>query len=74
MIGDMASEPVTPEMVRRWVAKIAGLKGDPEVAHTEEDLMKDCVLKAIADGVPEPTECAKEALKSSDIRFSRWCA
>ena len=68
------TEPVTPEMIRAWVAKIAAMSNDPEGAHSEEDVMKDCVLQAIACGVENPKECAAEALKSCDLDFPRWCA
>jgi hypothetical protein len=68
------TKPVTPEMIRAWVAKIASMTGDPEAAHIEEDVMKDCVLEAITEGVEHPGECAAEALKSCDLSFPRWCA
>lgn len=67
-------KPVTPEMIAKWVEKIAGMTGDPEAAHSEEDVMKDCVLEAIAEGVSQPRECAAAALKSCDLDFPRWCA
>lgn len=70
----MTVKPVTPAMIREWVAKIASMVGDPEAAHSEEDVMKDCVLQAIAGGIEDPASCAAEALKSCDLDFPRWCA
>lgn len=69
------NEPVSPEMIRRWVTKIERLSDNPESAHVEEDHMRDAVLRAIASGlVDDPAACAKEAIKSCDIAFPRWCA
>lgn len=68
------TKPVTPQMIAEWVAKIEAMIGDNESAHIEEDVMKDCVLQAIANGVDNPAECAAAALKSCDLDFERWCA
>jgi hypothetical protein len=70
----MTGKPVTPDLIARWVDKIACMAGDPEAAHSEEDAMKDCVLQAIAEGVDNPAECAAAALKSCHLPFPRWCA
>lgn len=70
----MTARPVTPTMIADWVAQIESMAADPEIAHAEEDVMKDCVLQAIAGGVEDPAGCAAAALKSCDLSFPRWCA
>ena len=47
---------------------------DPEIAHSREDELFQKVLKAIANGVDNPQELAKEALKSTKLDFPRWCS
>jgi len=48
---------------------------DDEIAHSLEDGMREDVLRAIAAGECEdPAGCAKIALLSEDIDFSRWYA
>ena len=71
----MKIKTLTPEAIRAWVAVIAGMANDPEAAHSEEDEMKDCVLRAIENGsAGGDAECAAEALKSCDLDFPRWYA
>jgi hypothetical protein len=73
---------MTPEDVRRRIileiaphsAKEAGGDGDFEAAHANEDLLRDDVLRAIADGDPEPARLAAIALTTTDLHFARWCA
>lgn len=49
--------------------------GDNEAAHSMEDDLYFAVLKAIAEGkTDDPQSLAREALKSADIEFTRWCA
>ena len=62
--------------VTRAVATIADIgSGDPEAAHSREDDLYESVLRAIADGLAtDPVAMAKEALKTKDIEFPRWCA
>lgn len=56
------------------VDEIENASGDPESAHSlEDDLWRD-VLQAIADGAPNAAGLAREALKTQDISFPRWCA
>lgn len=60
--------------VKKWISRIKDVADDDEVAHTEEDRLHQEVLAAIADGAPNAAELAREALKTSKINFSRWCA
>ena len=48
-----------------------GINSDP-IAHASEDMLYQNVLHAIADGVANPKELAKEALKVAKLKFSRW--
>lgn len=56
------------------VAEIEAIKMDDEAAHGKEDSLREDVLRAIADGHPDARGLAVEALKTSEINFSRWCA
>lgn len=49
-------------------------KSDPELAHSNEDSLYWSVLDAVANGNPNAIDMAKEALKSKEIEFARWCA
>lgn len=61
--------------VRTRVEKIEAMKGDDEMAHAEEDELFADLLSAIANGTCQnPAECAREALRTRDIKFARWCA
>lgn len=73
-MSDMTLEPVTPEMIERWVQRVSDMADDPEAAHAEEDAIFHLVLQAIAEGVADPAGCARAALKSCDLNFPRWCA
>lgn len=65
---------LTVDEVRKRVARIAGIVGDDEVAHSEEDALHQAVLSSIAAGAPNAAELAAEALKTCEIGFARWCA
>ena len=65
---------LTVDVVRSRVASIAKIGGDPECAHSSEDTLRDDVLEAIAAGAPNAQELAREALKTNDLTFPRWCA
>ena len=65
---------MTVDEVIKQVAKIESCKGDDEVAHSAEDRLHRSVLQAIRRGHPEGRELAREALKTLDIEFCRWCA
>lgn len=72
--------PLTVEIVRALVAKIAGARFpsgnfDDESAHADEDELYQAVLSAIATGAcDDPAGCAAEALKTKDLDFARWYA
>jgi len=69
---------MTPEQVRTRVEALAdSVRNDPNGGdddwHCEEDRIHQDVLRAIADGTAEqPSGCAREALKTREIEFSRW--
>jgi hypothetical protein len=66
---------VTPDQVRAKVNRIKEVIDDPEAAHGREDDLWAWVLKAIAnDNCTDPAACAKEALKTQKLDFSRWYA
>lgn len=65
---------MTLQDVKNNVLKIYEMKGDDEAAHGEEDRLYEDVLREMVAGNPEAQEMAKEALKTQDINFSRWCA
>jgi hypothetical protein len=66
---------MNPETVKARLADIEKVKDDDEMAHSSEDSLHEEVLSAIANGTCEnPAECARLALTSSLIEFSRWCA
>lgn len=56
------------------VSMIKGAKDDFECAHSDEDELHVAVLKEVAAGNPEAREMAREALKTLEIDFPRYCA
>lgn len=62
--------------VRKRVAKIHKMQGDPEVAHAEEDILWMDVLEQISQSQTcgWESELAREALRTRDIKFPRWYA
>jgi hypothetical protein len=73
--GYRVSAPMTIDGVRECVETIAKVCDDDEVAHNLEDALYEAVLREFASGhdgaVPD---LAREALKTKDIDFARWCA
>lgn len=66
---------ITVDYVKELVAEIAAMTDDSEKAHGQEDDLHQVVLAAIRDGqCDDPTGCAREALMTLDLDFSRWCA
>jgi len=64
---------MTPESIRQEVESIRAIAGDSERAHVAEDSLRHRVLLAIADGTAtDPAACAREVLKTTEIKFSRW--
>lgn len=65
---------LTPGRVREFVAEIAEVAGDPEVAHDMEDSLRREVLTAIAINQISGADAqlaALYALASQDIEFPR---
>ena len=61
--------------VKTRVRAIKKMAHDDESAHSSEDQLREDVLRAIADGTAtDSKQLAREALKTSDIKFARWCA
>lgn len=66
---------LTPEKVKEMVEDLKQIIGDDESAHAREDEIHQQTLEAISQGECfSPWECAKEALKTKEIDFNRWCA
>ena len=71
---------MTIEDVRNSVEEIrdlADVKKDDELAHVQEDILYQDVLKNIASGelsLENAILFAQEALKTNKIDFSRWYA
>jgi hypothetical protein len=65
---------MTVKDVQKWVRDIASMAKDPECAHAGEDGLHYDVLCAIAHGAENAQALAKEAIKTSEIHFPRWCA
>lgn len=65
---------MTVEEIRKAVEEIAAEARDFEVAHGDEDSLHVSVLEAIAAGAPNAQELAREALKTLDLKFARYCA
>lgn len=57
------------------VKEIKKVAYDPEEAHWLEDILYEKVLDEIASGkCSDPKAFAKEALKTKDFYFPRWCS
>jgi hypothetical protein len=66
---------LTVEEVLRRVKAIRDIAEDDESAHIAEDSLYEDVLTAIATGkCLGPEACARAALKTKALRFSRWCS
>ena len=63
------------EVLKRVEAIRKVAVNDDETAHSQEDTLHQDVLQAIADGRCDgPADCARAALETRSIEFSRWCA
>lgn len=61
--------------VKKWVDSIKDSRRDFEAAHVFEDELYLKILRGIAAGTCEdPQQVAKEAIKTQDINFPRYCA
>jgi len=65
---------MTIDEVRAAVAAIERSSDDDESAHVMEDKLYRRILTAIMDGADNAPALAREALRTQDIHFSRWCA
>lgn len=66
---------MTPAEVQKMVDHLARPCGDDETLHAEEDQIHRDVLEAIAMGkARNARECARIALTTRDLDFSRWYA
>jgi uncharacterized protein with von Willebrand factor type A (vWA) domain len=65
---------VTVDDVRAEVEAIRAIASDDERAHGREDELHQAVLVAISDGAANAVDLAREALKTQDVKFARWCA
>lgn len=70
---------MTPDEIRERIDKIRRMADDDadERAHSDEDVLHQDVLSAIADGTlcgDGAREAAALALTTRDVTFSRWCA
>lgn len=60
--------------VKKIVNDIKESVVDFEGAHELEDDLYEAVLKEVVSGNPESKEMAREALKTKQIDFARYCA
>jgi hypothetical protein len=65
---------ITVDEIRDRIARIDDASDDSEHAHREEDRLYCDVLKAIADGAPDPAGLARAALEARDLLFDRCYA
>lgn len=71
------SKHITVKEVKKIVNSLAMMNAgwaDYEDMHIEEDDMYEDVLRAIAEGDPHSKLLAREALKSKNVKFTRWYA
>lgn len=66
---------MTVDDVNVAVAHIAATAGDAEAAHSDEDRLYLSVLREIAarSTCKESRALARAAIKTQDVKFSRWC-
>ena len=65
---------MTVDQIRECITDIIRHDGDDEVQHSMEDGLHYAVLEAIAAGSPDAAGLAREALRTADLNFARWCA
>lgn len=63
---------LTPETVRDRLAQVG--RHDPEAGHALADELAVTALRRIAEGVPNPSKYAADALTVLSAEFPRWCA
>lgn len=62
---------MTIEEIEKRLVKIMSGWSDVEYQHMVEEKLYIDVLKAIADGIKNPSELAKKALEAQDIEYPR---
>ena len=65
------------DQINELVAHVEAIQDNDEEAHREEDKLREGALQSIASGAFTMEECAElaaAALRTSRLRFSRWCA
>lgn len=67
-------KPMTVAQIEARIAKIAAGLWDNESAHSDEDELRDDVLRAIAEGAPDPAALAAAVRKTNDLDYARWYA
>lgn len=68
-------EFITIDSVKNYVKYIESIQNDDERAHSMTDRLHIAVLNSIVNEKCEDYKiCAKEALKTEDLPFDRWCA
>lgn len=66
---------MTIEEIRKRIAEIDSMSGDPEMAHGMEDDLRADFIKYIAKNGHDPfAAMASEILKTDDMNFPRWYA
>ena len=65
---------MNPEDVRQRVKEIDEIADDVELAHAAEDKLHRDVLRAIADGAPNPRELALAAIATEHLGLDRYYA
>jgi len=69
------SKKATIYGIKKWIKEIKEIGNDDfEVAHQEEDSLMEWALEAIAKGVDNPEELAKEALKVKKLEYDKYYA
>lgn len=66
---------MTIKEIKEWIKKIEAERHDDEIAHCEEDALREEFIKYIANGGKiKIKEKAKLILTTLNIDFCRWCA
>jgi hypothetical protein len=66
---------LTLEKIKKTIKYIESVADDSEKAHSVEDLLYYDFVRAVAnEDCEDIVICAKEILKTYDIKFLRWCA
>lgn len=67
-------QPLTLAFIKNTIDEIKTSGNDTEEhSHQLEDSLRHAVLVAIAEGASNSYELAKEVLKTTEIKFHRYC-